>query len=81
MSGVTGLANAGMSLYENSELYKQNPNTPTTPPTTTNIPTIPATPQQQVISQNQTNPITTSGLNTQAGTQLVLPNNPFNLYQ
>ena len=24
MSGVTGLANAGMSLYENSELYKQN---------------------------------------------------------
>ena len=33
MSGVTGLANAGMSLYENSELYKQNPTTPdsTTP--------------------------------------------------
>ena len=28
MSGVTGLANAGMSLYENSELYKQNPTTP-----------------------------------------------------
>lgn len=24
MSGVTGLANAGISLYENSELYKQN---------------------------------------------------------
>lgn len=24
MSGVSGLANAGMSLYENSELYKQN---------------------------------------------------------
>jgi len=24
MSGVTGLANAGMSLYENSELYKQD---------------------------------------------------------
>jgi len=24
ISGVTGLANAGMSLYENSELYKQN---------------------------------------------------------
>lgn len=33
MSGVQGLANAGMSLYENSELYKQNPTTPgsTTP--------------------------------------------------
>ena len=74
MSGVTGLANAGMSLYENSELYSQNPTTPTPP-------TIPATPQQQVISQNQTNPITTAGLNTQSGTQLVLPNNPFNPYQ
>ena len=87
-AGVQGIADFGMSMLSNSELYKKdpilvNPNTinVTTPPTTTNIPTIPATPQQQVISQNQTNPITTAGLNTQAGTQLVLPNNPFNPYQ
>ena len=87
-AGVQGIADFGMSMLSNSELYSQNhttpttpPTSPTTPPTTTNIPTIPATPQQQVISQNQTNPITTAGLNTQAGTQLVLPNNPFNPYQ
>lgn len=80
-AGVQGIADFGMSMLSNSELYSQNPTTPTTPPTTTNIPTIPATPQQQVISQNQTNPITTAGLNTQAGNQLVLPNNPFNPYQ
>ena len=73
-AGVQGIADFGMSMLSNSELYSQNPTTPTTPPT------IPATPQQQVISQNQTNPITTAGLNTQAGTQLVLPNNPFNIY-
>ena len=82
-AGVQGIADFGMSMLSNSELYSQNPTTPTTPPTiptTTNIPTIPATPQQQVISQNQTNPITTAGLNTQAGNQLVLPQQPFNIF-
>ena len=85
-AGVQGIADFGMSMLSNSELYSQNPTTPPTIPTTvvgsgtTNIPTIPATPQQQVISPNQTNPIISAG-NTQAGTQLVLPNNPFNPYQ
>ncbi len=79
MSGVTGLANAGMSLYENSELYKQNPTTPTAPNSGGTLPTI----MDPNIFNNapQMNPITTAGLNTQAGTQLVLPNNPFNPYQ
>ena len=57
MSGVTGLANAGMSLYENSELYKQNnPNTDvntavTLTPATVGSITPPVTPQAQLMPQ------------------------------
>lgn len=57
MSGVTGLANAGMSLYENSELYKQNnPNTDvntavTLTPSTVGSITPPVTPQAQLMPQ------------------------------
>mgnify|MGYP003646837791 FL=1 len=79
MSGVTGLANAGMSLYENSELYKQNPNTPTTPYSGGTLPTI----MDPNIFNNapQMNPITSAGLNTQAGNQIALPQNSFNIYE
>ena len=57
MSGVTGLANAGMSLYDNSELYKQNnPNTDvntavTLTPATVGSITPPVTPQAQLMPQ------------------------------
>lgn len=85
MSGVSGLANAGMSLYENSELYKQNnvegaaglagdTNTAVTLETIT-PPSIP-TNQAQLIRPNEL----TAGFNTQAGNQITLPQNPFNIY-
>jgi hypothetical protein len=87
MSGVTGLANAGMSLYENSELYKQNPTTPdSTTPASNNAASFgvfasDANQYPQVVpSQNMVNPITSAGLNTQAGNQIILPQNPFNIY-
>jgi hypothetical protein len=63
MSGVTGLANAGMSLYENSELYKQNPTTPdSTTPASNNAASFGVfasdanTYPQVVPSQNMVNP-------------------------
>ena len=87
MSGVTGLANAGMSLYENSELYKQNPTTPdSTTPASNNAASFgvfasDANQYPQVVpSQNMIKPITSAGLNTQAGNQITLPQNPFNIY-
>jgi len=87
ISGVTGLANAGMSLYENSELYKQNPTTPgNTTPASNNAASFgvfasDANQYPQVVpSQNMINPITSAGFNTQAGNQITLPQNPFNIY-
>jgi hypothetical protein len=63
MSGVTGLANAGISLYENSELYKQNKTTPdSTTPASNNAASFgvfssDANPYPQVVpSQNMVNP-------------------------
>ena len=86
MSGVTGLANAGMSLYENSELYKQNPTTPDSTTPASNNAVNPSGVLPTIMSPNifnrppQPNAITTAGLNTQAGNQITLPQNPFNIY-
>lgn len=55
MSGVTGLANAGMSLYENSELYKQNNAEPRLDNTAVTLDTITpsSTSQAQLIRPNE----------------------------
>jgi len=77
-AGVQGIADFGMSMLSNSELYNQNPTTPTTPNSGGMLPTI----MDPNIFNNapQINPITSAGLNTQAGNQLVLPQNSFNPY-
>jgi hypothetical protein len=74
-AGVQGIADFGMSMLSNSELYNQNP---TTPNPGGMLPTI----MDPNIFNNapQINPITSAGLNTQAGNQLVLPQNSFNPY-
>tara|TARA_R110001599_G_scaffold339573_1_gene559235 strand:+ start:8426 stop:9202 length:777 start_codon:yes stop_codon:yes gene_type:complete len=55
MQGVQGLTDAGLSIYENSELYKQNNTTPTVTPTVTPpvTPTVtpPLTPQTPTLAQ------------------------------
>ena len=74
-AGVQGIADFGMSMLSNSELYNQNPATPNPGGM---LPTI----MDPNIFNNapQINPITSAGLNTQAGNQLVLPQNSFNPY-
>jgi len=75
-AGVQGIADFGMSMLSNSELYNQNPATPNPGGM---LPTI----MDPNIFNNapQINPITSAGLNTQAGNQLVLPQNSFNIYE
>ena len=86
-AGVQGIADFGMSMLSNSELYKQNPTTPgSTTPASNNASSFgvfasDANQYPQVVpSQNMINPITSAGLNTQAGNQITLPQNPFNIY-
>ena len=86
-AGVQGIADFGMSMLSNSELYKQNPITPgSTTPASNNAASFgvfssDANQYPQVVpSQNMINPITSAGFNTQAGNQITLPQNPFNIY-
>ena len=78
-SAVSGVADFGMGMYQNSELYKQNP---TTPPTTYSGGTLPTIMDPNIFNNApQINSITSSGLNNQTGNQIVLPQNPFNIYE
>ena len=85
-AGVQGIADFGMSMLSNSELYKQNPTTPGSTTPASNNAVNPSGVLPTIMNPNifnrppQPNAITTAGLNTQAGTQITLPQNPFNIY-
>ena len=85
-AGVQGIADFGMSMLSNSELYKQNPTTPGSTTPSSNNAVNPSGVLPTIMSPNifnrppQPNAITTAGLNTQAGNQITLPQNPFNIY-
>ena len=86
-AGVQGIADFGMSMLSNSELYKQNPTAPdSTTPASNNAASFgvfasDANQYPQVVpSQNMINPILTAGFNTQAGNQIAFSQNPFNIY-
>ena len=82
-AGVQGIADFGMSMLSNSELYKQNPTTPgSTTPASNNAASfgVFASDANPYPSQNMINPITSAGFNTQSGNQIVLPQQAFNIF-
>lgn len=73
-SGVNNLANTGLAIMSNSELYKQN--NPAIPDATYQGGTLPNIMNPNIFS----NPTTSAGLNTQVGNQIVLPQQAFNIF-